>query len=770
MVRIKANKLEVGIPGQLDSSHIILFHRLMLHALKIWIATVAILCGVELSAQTLTGIVYDKLSNEPLEAATIKILGTVEGTTTNAEGQYILEDLDPGRTSITISFVGYKPVKITDIWIKSGIVTERDIYLIRRLNNKNEVVITAAKPVDGPGELSINEEQINRFAATYYDPARLITSSPDIAVTNDQNNQVSVRGLSPNYNIWRLEGAEIVNPNHLSNAGTFLDQPSATGGGVNMLSAQMLAESKFLYSTFDNQYGNSVGGVFDMSLKKGNKLNRTYTGQASLIGFDFATEGPFKEGGGATYAANYRYSFTGLLAQMGVDFSGESIGFQDLSISLNLPTAERASLKIFGVGGISNNDFSHNPLAESEILKDRKDIYYANKTGIIGAKYNQGFTNGNLTSTLVYSSTNNNRDQNNYALNQDSLLGNSQSTSNQSILSYSLNFKKVLGKNIISVGLMANRYQFDYSPGDSDEMEYLKSNLLRPYIQLHKQLLPSVLGQIGLATSITKNSTTFEPRLMLNWQLAAKHDLGLAIGRYAQLVNPLNYYFSNPFGGIPDDFSILVEAEDFIRSDRVSLNHTYESEALSIKSEIFNYYFPKVNKLAVEQETVKANTYGISALLDKAFTSDYYARFGFSLFNSKIGGIDHSNNFKFSINIAAGKEWDFSNPTKSRVLSLNFRGMYQGGNVLYRSSGTNPGEAFIYEERNYYVLKPFLRFDVRLVWTSYKKNCTMSLSLDLQNVANIQNEAFQKYNPYTKAWEMQYQLGIIPILAYRVEW
>ena len=743
----------------------------MVMGIRYWIAILAIFSGLVVKAQTLTGVVYDRLSNEPLEAATVKLLGNTRGTTTNAQGLYIIEDLEPGRVSITISHVGYEPLKINNIWIVTGVVTERNIYLSRRLNiDKKEVVITAPKPVDGPGELSINEEQINRFAATYYDPARLLTSSPDIAVTNDQNNQVSVRGLSPNYNIWRLEGAEIVNPNHLSNAGTFLDQPSATGGGVNMLSAQMLAESKFLYSTFDNLYGNSIGGIFDMKLKKGSSENRTYTAQASLIGFDLATEGSFKEGHKVTYAANYRYSFTGLLAQMGVNFGDEAIGFQDLSISVGVPTGERSSLKIFGLGGLSTNDFNHKPYAESEVLKDRKDIYYANITGILGAKYNKGFANGNLTASLAYSATNNKRDQYNYALNQDSLLGRSQTLSDQSILSFSLNFAKSFGRSLLRAGLMANRYNYGCSPGDKDEQEILKTELLRPYIQLRTQLLSKVDGKMGIGASITSGSQTLEPRLMLNWQFAANHSLGMALGRYSQLISPLNYYFSNPFGSVPDEFSVFAEAEDFIRSDRVSLNHTYEGASFSIKSEVFNYYFPRVNSLAFSHEKGKANTYGISATIDKAFTHQYYSRIGLSLFDSRIDDRDNYNNSQYSINIAVGNDWDVSNSTKSRVLSLNVRGMYQGGNKLYRPDAAQPEETFIYEERYYYKLKPYLRFDVRVVWVNYKKNCTTSLSLDLQNIANIQNESYQNFNPYTKTWEMQYQLGLIPILAYRVEW
>ena len=63
---------------------------------------------------------------------------------------------------------------------------------------------------------------------------------------NDQANHLVIRGNSPNALSWRLEGVEIVNPNHLSNAGTFGDRATQNGGGVNILSAQMLGNSDFL--------------------------------------------------------------------------------------------------------------------------------------------------------------------------------------------------------------------------------------------------------------------------------------------------------------------------------------------------------------------------------------------------------------------------------------------------------------------------------------------------------------------------------------------
>ncbi|CAE7815563.1 metH, partial [Symbiodinium microadriaticum] len=82
---------------------------------------------------------------------------------------------------------------------------------------------------------------------------------------------------------------------------------------------------------------------------------------------------PFAKDSRASFITNYRYSFTGLLTNMGVDFGGESIG-----------------VKIFGVGGSNFNNFDHLAYDESEREKDRKDIYYKGNVGLIGLAYESG--------------------------------------------------------------------------------------------------------------------------------------------------------------------------------------------------------------------------------------------------------------------------------------------------------------------------------------------------------------------------------------------
>ena len=178
-------------------------------------------------------------------------------------------------------------------------------------------------------------EEVYRLPGTFYDPARLVALLPGVVQTNDQANHLSVRGNTPNANLWRLNGLAIVNPNHTANAGTFYGFPTLSGGGVNAISAQMLGNSGFLAGGLPVEYGYATGGTFDLRLRPGNKTRRKYQAQAGFIGFDLMVEGPIGDSGKTSYLVNGRYSFTGLLADMGVDFGGESIRFWDFNAHLH---------------------------------------------------------------------------------------------------------------------------------------------------------------------------------------------------------------------------------------------------------------------------------------------------------------------------------------------------------------------------------------------------------------------------------------------------
>jgi len=200
---------------------------------------------------------------------------------------------------------------------------------------------------------AITVEKTRRFPATFFDPARVMAAYPGVVNANDQANNMAVRGNSPNGILWRLEGLDIVNPNHTSNAGTLNDRATQNGGGVNILSAQMLGNSRFLMGALPADYGNVQSGILDMQLRDGNNQQSEFTNQVGLIGVDFAAEAPLSKAKKSSYLANYRFSTIGLLSALGMPLGDEEITFQDFSFKLAFPTKNAGKVSVFGFGGLT---------------------------------------------------------------------------------------------------------------------------------------------------------------------------------------------------------------------------------------------------------------------------------------------------------------------------------------------------------------------------------------------------------------------------------
>jgi TonB-dependent starch-binding outer membrane protein SusC len=67
-----------------------------------------LLCLIQVPAfaQTITGLVLDE-TKQPLIGAAVRVKGTTVGVTTNLDGKFKLENLNPGNINLELSFVGY---------------------------------------------------------------------------------------------------------------------------------------------------------------------------------------------------------------------------------------------------------------------------------------------------------------------------------------------------------------------------------------------------------------------------------------------------------------------------------------------------------------------------------------------------------------------------------------------------------------------------------------------------------------------------------------
>ena len=91
-------------------------------------------------------------------------------------------------------------------------------------------------------------------------------------------------------------------------------------------------------------------------------------------------------------------------------------------------------------------------------------------------------------------------------------------------------------------------------------------------------------------------------------------------------------------------------------------------------------------------------------------------------------------------------------------------------NSVLENASVLAGET-VYNEGNPYNQKlgDYFRLDVRLSFRKNKPGYTRTFAIDIQNLTNQQNQAYQYYDRVQAATVWKYHLGIIPVLVYRVD-
>jgi len=748
---------------------------------------------------TLSGSVIDASSLRALQGAVVEIplADTLLIATTDADGAYMFAAVPTGIHAVRVRHDGHEAALVPEVWIRAGKSEVVDVALRSSVKQLAEVAVEARAPraMSTIGTHALTVEQSLRYPATFFDPARLATTRPGVAATNDQANHMSIRGNSPASNAYLLEGAEIVNPNHLSNAGTASDLPVLSGGGVSILSAQMLGTSQLLTGGSNAAYGNALGGIMDMRLRRGATDGQAFTVQAGLLGIDLSTEGPFTKDGRASYLVNYRYSTLGLLSAMGVDLGDEAITFQDLSFHVSVPMA-RGSISLFGLGGTSSNIFEAKDSTEWEYDKDSQNIDYTAQVGAAGGTLRLALGRQAVWTTTAAISENN------------------QLREADGIKAPSFDFQErdELNERKLSVvsnvrGRRGARFTYEIG-GTAMERTVVKDVLLeeitvgwlvRPYARAGYDLSERVHAELGIAHAhYTANGNAVpEPRLSLRWDVGEHAALSLAAGQRSQLPNvqsysvgPRNSFWDNSEIG-PDRMQELVLGYDHALRPRLLLHvEAYHQQRDDVAVGDATYFVPPQNEdgsmanawdvpllMALRPDGEVRNS-GLEISLAHNFHNGWYYQAngtGMSATYTDINGVERGARWNTGAigNLLMGREFAKQKEDATRTWGVNMRANVTGGQ---RRTPIDVNWSFITGGTVYDAEMPFskmwgtyYRIDVRVYLKREHRGRTGMWALDLQNAINAQNAAYRYYDRRRNEVVTKYQLGLIPNLSYRIE-
>lgn len=784
-----------------------------------------LLTGQQLLAQTGTikGTVIDKQSEIPLIGATIELLEQASnvGVVTNENGQFSLVDVPVGRQKIRVSYIGYESITLPNIEVTSGKDVLLNVSLLESFNKLDEVVLTSNTNKDRANNKlatvsarQFGVEEVTRFSGGRSDVGRLAANFAGVSAPDDSRNDIVVRGNSPTGLLWRVEGIPIPNPNHFATAGT-------TGGPVSAVNPNTLKDSDFLTSAFPSEYGNALGGVFDLGLRNGNSDDYEFSGQVGIFtGVEANAEGPLGKKNGSFMVA-LRYSLIGLIGGGGTGTSAVP-NYSDLTYNIDFGAGKLGRLSAFGMFGSSDIDFLGDEIEEDDLFAaEDEDSFADSRFGLIGLKHQIPIGKKSYLRTVVANSFSGNEfTQNRYidlgTPQERSILFGDTENSESRISINSMFNSKLSNKATLRMGLLFENNNVELSnrsreeqpdndgDGDPDLFTFLdvdeQFSIVQPYIQGQFRLSEKLTLDAGLHGQYANLNKQFvlEPRAALNYQIAANHKVNMGYGLHHQNVPfPILFLNENVNGELLQTNRNL----DFIRSNHYVIGYdvklgndwrgkveVYNQQIANAAVEAFPSSYSSLtegadfgfssDKVSLVNEGTGFNR-GIELTLEKFFSNNYYALLTGSFFESRYAGSDGIErntpfNNGYVINALGGKEFPFGT-NNSKVLFVDSRVSFAGGRYftpVNLEASQQAGFEVLQEDlafsRQY---DPYFRWDVKfgIKINSKNKKHSHRFYIDLQNVTANENAFARRYNRLTNQIDQVDQIGFFPDLGYRFQ-
>lgn len=756
--------------------------------------------------QRIRGTVVDGILQQPVSGASVSLISGNRTVTTDSSGNFHFADVPVGNQQIAISHIGFKNAFLENVVVNAGKESVLTITMESLVRSGHEVIVKANSKKNKPlNELSavsaraFTVEETQKYAAAVNDPLRMSTGFPGVLAVEDGNNDIIIRGNAPTGLLWRMEGVDIPNPNHFAYA-------AGTGGGISILSAQLLSNSDFITGAFASEYGNALSGVFDLKLRKGNNERKEYTLQAGFLGLNAAAEGPIFPFYKGSYLVNYRYSTLALLDKMGLTLTNGSTVFQDLSYHVYLPTKHSGTFSFFGFGGLS----SDRQKASKDSLKwkwesDRFDSRFHSNTGLAALTHTILLgRNTNLKSSLAFS-YNRNDDDEKY-LEDDYRFTDAYKDDYKTKkwnVSSTLNHR-FSNKASLRSGAIVNFISFNYYQQSKENIDApLKENIntsgstqtVQGFAQLQYRFTDNLTFNPGIhyLKLLYNNTWSVEPRASLKWDISKRSSIALGYGLHSQ-TQGWGIYFSeekdvNGNVNRPNKNLDLTKAHHFVLSHSYALNKN-----LRLKTELYYQQLFDVPVSASDTNTTstlnsmsnfiteplinkgKGRNYGVEISLEKYLGDNFYYLLSNSLYQSKytpLDGIERNTRYngKHITTLMAGKE--FAAAKRSKVIGVNIKTIYAGG---LRTTPIDLEQSIakgytVFKEKEAFSLQnpPYFRTDLRFSIKWNRSRRTSTLSLDIQNLTNRQNVYNEWFDKEKGKVVYSYQNGLIPILNYKIE-
>ena len=219
----------------------------------------------------------DAATDNPLPSANVQVLGTRQGTTTDAEGRFALE-ASPGALTIRASFVGYTSARTTVTVGPGETATVRlrlrpgsalDNVVVVGSRGQGRSALRSAAPVDAIAvdELTVESPQTDLNQLLSYTAPSFQANRQSSSDATEFIDPATLRSLPPDQLLVLVNGtrrhkSSLVNT--LSTVGR-----GAVGTDLNAIPTAAVERGEVLRNGASAQYGSdAIAGVLDLQLKE----------------------------------------------------------------------------------------------------------------------------------------------------------------------------------------------------------------------------------------------------------------------------------------------------------------------------------------------------------------------------------------------------------------------------------------------------------------------------------------------------------------------
>jgi hypothetical protein len=242
------------------------------------------------SSGSVRGVVVDAQTGQPLARARVRLERGAVRVETNADGRFLLSDVEAGAARLEVSLVGYGLAR-RDIEIPAGGSLELTIPLSEGTSAYTEEVHVSGELYrrEEPGvanQIAIGSAELQNLRSMLADdPVRAVQSLPGVGGSDEFRSELSVRGSGFRHVGVTLDGVPTPLLVHTV-------RHASDTGSLAMINSDILDGVALAAGSYPQRFGNRTGAQLDFRTRDGSRARPMVRLAVSAINASIVAEGP----------------------------------------------------------------------------------------------------------------------------------------------------------------------------------------------------------------------------------------------------------------------------------------------------------------------------------------------------------------------------------------------------------------------------------------------------------------------------------------------